>query len=196
MFGDELSKGKSPEKKEAASTGKEDMVLPKRQPMTTRKRQKPTSLVPYASSDVWRNFDRIFERFRNDFEDLLWPSIGSLVPAFPMMPEMETRIPFVDLEDRGKDFLLTAEMPGFRKEDVAIHVMDDSIEIKAETGWKYDDKTKSYVCRERACESFYRKVALPEEIKPDSAEATLKDGVMEIILPKKSPKRKKKVEVK
>jgi HSP20 family protein len=73
-----------------------------------------------------------------------------------MMPSVETRVPYVDLEDRGKDFLLTVEMPGFRKEDVDIQVADDSVEIKALAGWKYDDKTKKYICKERACESFYR----------------------------------------
>jgi HSP20 family molecular chaperone IbpA len=40
------------------------------------------------------------------------------------------------------------------------------------TGWKYDDKTKKYICKESACESFYRMIELPEEIKTDSAQAT------------------------
>jgi HSP20 family molecular chaperone IbpA len=42
-------------------------------------------------------------------------------------------------------------------------------------GWKYDDKTKRYICKERECESFYRMVELPEEIKTDKVEAELKD---------------------
>lgn len=112
------------------------------------------------------------------------------------MPAMETRVPFVDLEDRGKDYLLTAEMPGFKKEDVEIQVMENSVEIKAATGWKYDDKSKNYVWRERAAESFYRMMELPEEIKTDKVEASLKDGVLEIVLPKKATKPKKKVAVK
>jgi HSP20 family protein len=112
------------------------------------------------------------------------------------MPAMETRVPYVDLEDRGKDYLLTAEMPGFKKEDVEIQVMDNSVEIKAATGWKHDDKSTNYIWRERAAESFYRMIELPGEIKTDKAEANLKDGVLEIMLPKKAPKPKKKVTVK
>jgi HSP20 family protein len=112
------------------------------------------------------------------------------------MPAWEARVPYVDLEDRGKDYLLTAEMPGFKREDVEIQVMDDSVEIRAATGWKTDDKSKNYIWRERAAESFYRLIELPEEINTDKAEANLKDGVLEITLPKKAPKPRKKVAVK
>jgi HSP20 family protein len=112
------------------------------------------------------------------------------------MPSVETKIHYVDLEDRGKDFLLTAEMPGFKKEDVHIQVVDDAVEIRAAVGWRYDDKTKRYICKERACESFYRMVELPEEVKTDAAQATMKDGVIETVLLKKTPKRKKKLLVK
>ena len=63
-------------------------------------------------------------------------------------------------------------------------------------GWKYDDETKRYICKERECESFYRIVELPEEIKTDEVEAELKDRTLEVALPKKAPKHKKKVNVK
>jgi HSP20 family protein len=102
----------------------------------------------------------------------------------------------VDLEDRGKDFLLTAELPGFKKEDVDVQISEDSVEIKAACKWKRDDSTKSYVHRERGSRSFYRIIRLPEEVKADATEANLKDGVLEVILPKKAPKAKKKVTVK
>ena len=54
---------------------------------------------------------------------------------------------------------------------------------------KYDDKTRRYICKERACESFYRMVELPEEVKADAAQANMKDGVIEVALPKKTPKQ-------
>jgi len=108
----------------------------------------------------------------------------------------ETRVPPVDLEDREKDFLLKAEMPGFKKEDIEIEVKEDSIEITGKVGWKYDKKEQAYICKERACESFYRMVELPEEIKVDDVSAHLSEGVLEIKLPKKAPKQKRKVTIK
>jgi len=59
-------------------------------------------------------------------------------------------------------------------------------------GWKYDGKTKRYICKERECESFYRMVEPPEETKTDEVKAELKDGILEVALPKKAPKHKKK----
>jgi len=149
-------------------------------------------LAPATSSDIWQAFDDSFARFRDDFEDLLfpstWPTVFSVIP--------ETRVPTIDLEDREKDYLLRAEMPGFKKEDIEIEAQDDSITISGNVGWKYDKKERVYLCKERACKSFYRTVDLPEEIVADDVSANLSDGVLEIVLPKMMPKPKRKVSVK
>jgi HSP20 family protein len=191
-----LSERKPPEKKSVPREKKETASPEKKEVAASRARRGPTEMVPYAPSDIWQDFDRIFDRFRRDFEDLLHPSEGPLMRAFPRMPTMKAKAPHVDLEDRGKDFLLTAEMPGFRKEDVDIKVQDNSVEIRGTAAWKHDDRTRNYVVKERAGESFYRMIRLPEEIRTEAVEAGLKDGVMEIILPKKTPRRWKKVSVK
>ena len=107
----------------------------------------------------------------------------------------ETRVPAVDLEDREKDFLLKAEMPGFKKDDIEIDVQDNAVVITGEVGWKYDKKERDYICKERACKTFYREVDLPEEINVDKVTANLTEGVLEITLPKKIPKPKRKVKV-
>jgi HSP20 family protein len=169
-----------------------DVAVRKKELATPSPRQRTMSLAPRQYTEL----DRVFERFRRDFEDLLWPSERSLTRAFSMLPAVQIRVPHVDLEDRGKDFLLRAEMPGFRSSDIDVHVQGDAIEIQATAGWKYDDRTKRYICKERECESFYRMVELPEEIKTDKVEAELKDGILEVVLPKKAPKQKRKVNVK
>jgi len=187
---------RSSEKKPTQEEEKSLVSSEKKETAKIKPREKPTTLAPYAPPMLWQDFDRVFHRFRRDFEDLLWPWESPIVPTFPRMPAVKTKAPHVDLEDRGKDFLLTAEMPGFKREDVEIKVQDDSVEIKGETGWRTEDKTKKYVVKERGSESFYRMISLPEEIKSDAVEASLKDGVMEMVLPKKTPKRWKKVTVK
>ena len=102
----------------------------------------------------------------------------------------------MDLEDRGEDYMLKAEMPGFKKDEIEIEVQENSVEITGRVGWKYDKKAKGYICKERACESFYRIVQLPEEIKTDDVKANLSEGVLEIVLPKKSPKKGRKITLK
>jgi HSP20 family protein len=183
-------KKKIAEKEESKKT--EVAVTAKKVPATRKPREKPAALAPVAPTDLWRAFDDVFGRFRSDFEDLLFPSY--LDNALSLSPE--TRVPAVDLEDREKDFLLKAEMPGFKKEDIQIEVKDDSVEITGLAGWKYDKKEQDYICKERACQSFYRMVELPEQIKTDDVTANLSEGILEVTLPKKAPKQKRKVAVK
>jgi HSP20 family protein len=115
---------------------------------------------------------------------------------FPIA-NLDVRIPLTDLVDRGKDFLLTTELPGFKKEDdINIEVTDDSIKIEAVSGWKYDEESQEYICKERECKSFFRQESLPEEIDIEKVEAKLEEGILEVILPKKTPKETKKINVK
>ncbi|MGZ4851332.1 MAG: Hsp20/alpha crystallin family protein, partial [Candidatus Bathyarchaeia archaeon] len=65
--------------------------------------------------------------------------------------------------------------------------------ITGTAGWKYDEKGQLYICKERACKTFYREIELPEEIKIHEVNANLTDGVLEITLPKKAPKQKRKI---
>jgi HSP20 family protein len=185
-----MPKKKKPAEKEAKKT--EVAVTAKKTPASRKPKKKATALAPAAPQDLWRAFDDTFDKFRSDFEDLLFPSYWDR--ALALLPE--TRVPAVDLEDREKDYLLKAEMPGVKKEDIAVEVKDDSVEITGIAGWKYDKKEQAYICKERACESFYRMVQLPEEIKVDHVTANLSDGVLEITLPKKAPKQKRKVTIK
>jgi HSP20 family protein len=165
-------------------------VEKKKKSIVVQKKENPFLLAP-RGTDLWRTFDDMFDSFRKDFEDLLFPSPWSR--DYSIVPE--TRIPLVDLEDRGEDYMLKAEMPGFKKEDIEIEVQEGSVEITGRVGWKYDKKARGYICKERACESFYRIVQLPEEVKTDDVKANLKDGVLEILLPKKAPKRERKVSI-
>jgi HSP20 family protein len=186
-----MTEKKKPAEKEETSKKTEVAITKKRPSSISKPQKKPSVLAPTAPSDLYRTFDDTFERFRNDFEDLLFPSTWA--STFSLMPE--TRVPAMDLEDRGKDFLLKAEMPGFKKENIEIDVQDNSVVITGEAGWKYDRKEHEYLCKERACKTFYRTVDLPEEIKVDEVTANLTEGVLEITLPKKMPKQKRKVKV-
>jgi HSP20 family protein len=174
--------------KEGSSKKTEVPVEKKKKTIVARKKENPFLVAPMGL-ELWRAFDEMFDSFRQDFEDLLFPSPWNR--AYPIIPE--TRVPLVDLEDRGEDYMLKAEMPGFKKDEIEIEVQEDSVEITGRVGWKYDKKAKGYICKERDCESFYRIVQLPEEIKTDAVKANLSEGVLEILLPKKSPKKARKI---
>jgi hypothetical protein len=107
------------EKKETLKNEKKEIAVSKKKtPATVRPRKKPTALVPSSPLDFWQGFDQAFERFRKDFQNLLLPSSRALEKVLTALPEI--RVPIVDLQDRGKDYVLKAEMPGFKKEDIEI----------------------------------------------------------------------------
>jgi HSP20 family protein len=178
---------KKQKKNEAASEKK--AIAP------AKPRKKPASMIE-PHRETWMDFDRAFERFRRDFQSILLPNEPALWRGLPSLAEMEINVPYVDLEDKGDSFVLTAEAPGFKKDEIDINVCGNSVEISGCKETKTDEKRKDYVRKERRSESFYRTMTLPEEIKYEEVSADLKDGVLEITLPKKKPKPRKKVAIK
>lgn len=144
------------------------------------------SLDRLHSRDWFQETDRWFEDLRTDFERKFW---GPVVPA-GRDDTLDVREPLVDLADNGKEFVLTTEVPGVNKEDLDIRVTPDAIEIAAETRQEKEEDAKDYFFRERSYRSLSRSVSLPEEVLADHAEAKLKDGVLEVRLPKKEPSPK------
>ena len=67
--------------------------------------------------------------------------------------------------------------------------------IEAKKTQAEDEEQKNYVRRERMAQTFHRRIDLPEKVKSDDAKASLKDGILEIILPKKEPKETKKLTI-
>lgn len=145
------------------------------------------ALVARGGSDWFAEIDRWFDDLRNEFEQKFWG------PLAPLGREgvLGIRQPLVDLADNGREFVLTAELPGVRKEDLDIQVTPDGIEIGAETRQEKEDSGKDYAYRERSYASFRRVLPFPEAVLADQVEAKLTDGVLEVRLPKKEPTPKR-----
>ncbi len=158
-----------------------------------RIRKKDDELAP---ADVWapdaflRDMDRMFQELRNGFEGMFYPLAG-----YGAM-ERDFRIPAVDIRDSGKEIIISAEMPGIRKEDVNIEVGDGSVIIEGETKEEDEKKGDTFYHRERRYASFHREIPLPEEVIGSKAKASMKNGVLELVLPKKEPTEQKRISVK
>jgi HSP20 family protein len=149
-------------------------------------------IAPYS---VQQDFDKMMKQFQRAFDEF-WETPPSKWGgnirrhAFP-----EAVVPSVDLEDRGKDYRLTVDLPGFSKEDVEVDVTDDAVTIQAKKTLSEEEKKKNYVRKERASQTFYRMVQLPETVRSDDAKASLNNGILEVVMPKKEPKKSKKLAV-
>jgi HSP20 family protein len=184
-----MAEKKNPVKEKETSDKAEIAVTKKKITAITKPSSKKSTLAPASPSDVWQAFDDTFARFRSDFEDILFPA--SLAKTFSFVPEI--RAPVIDLKDGEKEYTLKAEMPGFKKEDIEIEVQKNSVAITGTAGWKYDEKGQLYICKERACKTFYRRIELPEQVKIHEVNANLTEGVLEITLPKKAPQQKRRI---
>ncbi len=144
---------------------------------------KNTQITERRPYDIWTEVDRLFDQFRSNFDDLFWRPHTSLLSTFT-----NQRIPMMDVADLGDKYEMKIEMPGIPKEKINIDVSPAGIEISAQHETSQEDKNKNWLRRERSSMNFYRNVEFPEEVKTDSVEAELKDGVLHVSIPKVEPK--------
>ncbi|MBW2005328.1 MAG: Hsp20/alpha crystallin family protein [Deltaproteobacteria bacterium] len=126
----------------------------------------------------------VFDQFFNDLElpDLLGEE-GMLVPAF-------------DISETEKEYMITGEIPGIDAKELDITLLDGILTIKGEKKQEKEDKDENYHRVERHYGSFQRNFRIPEKVKTDKLDATYKDGVLKLTLPKAEASEAKKIEVK
>jgi HSP20 family protein len=84
-------------------------------------------------------------------------------------------------EREGK-LIVTADLPGVKKEDVKVEVDQDAITLQGQRRQEQTSREQGYYRSERSYGSFYRTISLPEGADPSTASATFRDGVLEIAL--------------
>jgi len=122
-----------------------------------------------------------FEPFRN---------IDDLFRDFRMMPGMrgmepEPRIR-MDMSETDQVYVVKAEIPGAKKEDIKVAIDGNEVTISAEVQQQKEEKTAGNMLRsERYYGQQYRSFSLPQDVDEEKAEARYQDGVLELTLPKK-----------
>jgi HSP20 family protein len=92
--------------------------------------------------------------------------------------------------------VVTAELPGFRAEDLDIAVVNDTLTVSGTREPDEAEEERTYHRRERSCGSFKRTFQLPFAIEPGAVDATLERGVLRITLPRAEADKPKKITVK
>ncbi len=132
--------------------------------MSALRRWEPFRGLLSMQGDLDRMFDEFFGR--------------------PALVREEVRVPSIDVSETAQDVIVKAEVPGVDKKDLQIEVMPESLSIKAELTQEKEEKEKTYHRRERIWQRFERVIPLPAEVVTDRVKATMKDGVVEITMPK------------
>jgi len=141
----------------------------------------------------WRPM-RELEEVERRFEDIFGRSF--LPTAWGRLP-MEQRgwTPAIEVFEKEDRFLVKAELPGMKEEDIDISAVGDTLTMKGERKVESEVKEEDYYCCERSYGSFFRSIALPSHVDAQKIEASYEDGVLEVSLPKIPEVKPKKISV-
>jgi HSP20 family protein len=105
--------------------------------------------------------------------------------------------PRIDVSETDNALEIVADLPGLEKQDISASLEDDLLIIKGERKSEKESEEKRFHTIERTSGSFYRALRLPLEVEKDRIEATFKDGVLTLRLPKAkgSDKKVSKIEI-
>ena len=131
--------------------------------------------------------DNIFDDFMKPFDEIMEPLFPRSVRSF--FSDLNRREPSFDIQDRGDKFIVTAELPGFAKDDVEVRVNPNSLELKAEKKTDEERKEADGTQSRKSYSYFHRYLTLPEPVMTDEVEGTMKNGVLELKLPKKEERK-------
>lgn len=92
-------------------------------------------------------------------------------------------IPTIEVKEKEGKLLVTAELPGVKKEDVKVHIDGDTLVVEGERKEEKEEKREGYYHSERSYGKFYRSIALPEGAKPELTAAQFNNGVLEVTVP-------------
>jgi HSP20 family protein len=104
--------------------------------------------------------------------------------------------PRVDITEDEKEYLIKAELPDMKKEDVRLTVEDDVLSISGDRKFEKEEKGRKYHRIERAYGSFARSFSLSEDADRSNVTADFKDGVLQVHLPKSVKAKQKAMEIK
>ena len=156
---------------------------------------RPTTVDMFHS--LRNEFDRIFDQVwsgfglpssRSRFAPTAWP--GETTSGFLS--------PSVDVAEDERAYHITADLPGLSEKDVNVSLSGDMLTISAEKTEEKEEKERNYHFAERRSGSFRRSLSLPTGVDREHIDATLKNGVLTLTLPKtqEAQQQQKKIEVK
>ena len=105
-------------------------------------------------------------------------------------------MPTVDISETDGEYLIKAELPEVKKEDVKVTVENGVLTLQGERRQEREEKGKKYHRVERSYGSFVRSFTLPESVDEGGVKAEYKDGVLNLHLPKSEKVKPKAIEVK
>ena len=103
--------------------------------------------------------------------------------------------PKVDIEETDEAYLIKAELPGMKKDEVAIVIRNNVLSISGEKKEVREEKSKNLHRRESYIGSFCRNFSLPDQVATDKVDAEFKDGVLRLTIPKSEERKPRRINI-
>ena len=154
--------------------------------LVVKKAKKPELAVREPQPSWIEEFNKLSEPLRlipwDPFRGFEWP----------VEYELPTRVPYVDVIDSGNEYIVKAELPGIKKENVEIEFGEHELVVSGKSDVETEEKRKNYLHRERAFSTFHRHIGFGESVDTEKVSASMSEGILEIKLPKLEPRPEKK----
>jgi HSP20 family protein len=145
-----------------------------------------------VESTMTNGFPTMGRLFNDLFADPFFSApLGVVSPPENLLP--------LDVAETEKEFVVTADLPGFKKEEITLEIESGVLTLKGETKIEKEEESADgpkYHRRERRIESVTRSISLPEGVLEDKVTADLKDGVLTVTLPKAPAALARKIAIK
>ena len=144
--------------------------------------------------DPMREFNQLGERLSSFFEG---KDDSSSITGELFSKENPEWKPACDITEDDNEYLVTADLPEVKKDEVKVNIDNGVISISGErkTESEKKDKKKKYHRIERSYGSYQRSFRLPENVKEDGVQAEFKDGVLRVHLPKNGSQVQKNIQI-
>ena len=144
-------------------------------------------LIPWS---IFGEMDEPHRYLDGIFNTPLFPALWRRFPA-----SHDEWFPALDVYEEEDKFVVKAELPGMKEDDVDVSVNGNTLTIKGEKKSETEKKEETYHYSERTFGSFFRSVKIPTNVDGDKIEAHYEHGVLEISLPKLAESKPRKIEV-
>ena len=120
-------------------------------------------------------------------------AVPSLLTDFA---EEKTWSPAFDVTENENAYVVTAELPGIDVKDIEVTLTDGVLSVKGEKKQEKEEKGENHHRIERVYGTFHRSFRIPGRVENDKVDASYKDGVLTLTLPKEGESKPTKIEVK
>jgi len=103
--------------------------------------------------------------------------------------------PSIDVYEEKDRYVIKAELPGVKREDVSLVLENDVLTIKGERRYEQEEKREDFLRVESTYGAFQRALQLPQSVQADAVNAEYKDGILKITLPKADQTKTREIKI-